>query len=149
MTQNEQKDKPSAVDRFQLFRQNRRDNKTLGRPLPSQSRSERFLRRLGRILAETFSVILTISMIWLASLSILMNRASVDLAFFKPHYEQWFSSAFNGREADIESYQAKWLQDRQSIEVVAKNIDITGQDGAVQHVKMVRGEFVVGSNILT
>lgn len=149
MTQNKQQDKLSVRDRLRLFWLSRAKENAVDTAKHPQILAESYFRRMGRIFAEVFSVILTITMIWLASLSILMNRKSVDLAFFKPHYEQWFSSAFNGREANIESYQAKWLQSRRSVEIIVKNINITGKDGAKQHVEMVRGEFAVGENVLT
>ena len=103
----------------------------------------RSLYRLGRIVREAASVSLTLAILWLGALGVLMHRPSVDLSVFKTHYEQWFSGAFAGRTADIETYEARWIQERQTIEIRASNIVVAGEDQAEQHISEVRGQFAL------
>ena len=149
MTQNAQQDKPDIRNRAKIFFKNLRSRKKSEQDVRAVGLVKKFINRCSRIFAESFSVVLTLLLVWFGSIAILMNRDNVDLAFFKPHYEQWFSSAFNGREADIKSYTARWIDNQRSIEVVAKDVDITGKDGAMQHVELVKGVFAVGENVLT
>jgi len=101
-----------------------------------------------RLALEFGSVVLSLAIIWLAGLGILMNRPSVDLAFVKPHYEHWFSQAFDGKTTEIEDYSARWVQERRVIEVRAQGIHIRSEDGAEQIIKDIRGEFRIKDNIL-
>jgi AsmA-like C-terminal region/Protein of unknown function len=99
------------------------------------------------LVLELGSVILTLSIIWFAALGILMNRPSVNLAFAKPHYEHWFSEAFDGKTTEIESYSARWVQERRVIEVRAKGIHINSDDGASQIIENVSGQFRIQDNL--
>ena len=103
----------------------------------------------SRIFLEAMSVVLTLAIVWLGALGVLMNRQSVDLKFFKPHYENWFSNAFAGKQANIETYSAHWVQERQAIEIRAQNIKITGGEGTEQNIAEVRGEFALAPKILS
>ncbi len=102
-----------------------------------------------RIASEASSIALTMAILWLGALGVLMNRPSVDLKWFKPHYEQWFSGAFAGQTADIETYKARWIHERKTIEISAINIAITGKDGAQQDITEIRGEFALTPKLLS
>lgn len=102
-----------------------------------------------RIILEGMSVVLTLSILWLGALGVLMNRQSVDLKFFKPHYENWFSNAFAGKNADIKTYSAHWIQERQAIEIRASQIKITGQTGIQQDIGEIRGEFALAPKLFS
>ncbi len=100
-----------------------------------------------RLLMETGSVVLSLAILWLGALGVLMNRPSVDLQFVKPHYEHWFSQAFDGKTTDIETYSARWIEKTRRIEIRAKNIRIRAKDGALQTIENVRGQFQVKRNL--
>ncbi len=102
-----------------------------------------------RIILEGMSVLLTLSILWLGALGVLMNRQSVDLKFFKPHYENWFSKAFAGQQADIKGYSAHWIQERRAIEIIATQIRITGQTGIQQDIGEIRGEFALAPKLFS
>ncbi|MEE9271914.1 MAG: AsmA-like C-terminal domain-containing protein [Robiginitomaculum sp.] len=104
--------------------------------------------KTNRLFLESISALLTLVIIWLGTLGVLMNRQSVDLTVFKPHYEQWLSEAFSGRKANIESYKAHWIRERQSIELLATNIEFEGKEGTREYISSVSGEFLVGENML-
>lgn len=106
-----------------------------------KSKTPKIRSRFMRIMLEAGSVVLSLAIIWLAGLGILMTRPSVDLAFVKPHYEHWFSQAFDGKITEIDSYAARWLQERRVIEVRAKGIHIRSENGGEQTIDDVRGEF--------
>ncbi len=97
---------------------------------------------------EAGSLVLSLAVLWLGALAVLMNRPSVDLQFVKPHYESWFSQAFDGKTADIQSYSARWIQDQRLIEIRARNIRIQAHDDSVQTIEDVRGQFRIKRNIL-
>ncbi len=101
------------------------------------------------ILFEFSSVVLSLAIIWLAGLGILMNRTSVNLSFVKPHYEHWFSQAFDGKTTEIDSYSARWLKERRVIEIRAKGIRIRDKDGGKQILEGVSGEFRFRNNLLS
>ncbi len=101
-----------------------------------------------RLLLEASSVVLSLAILWLGALGVLMNSSSVDLQFVKPHYENWFSQAFDGKTADIEAYSARWIDHRRLIEIRAKNIRIRAEDGTVQTIEDVRGQFRIKNNVL-
>jgi len=101
----------------------------------------------GKAILEFGSVIITLSIVWLAALGILMNRPSVGLAFVKPHYEHWFSEAFDGKTTEIDEYSAKWIQERRVVEVHARGIHIYSEDGAFQTIEHVSGEFRIKDNL--
>ena len=100
-----------------------------------------------RVMLELGSVILTLAIVWFAALAMLMNRPSVNLAFVKPHYEHWFSQAFDGKTTEIDSYSARWVQERRVVEVHAKGIHIYSDDGASQTIEKVSGEFRIKDNL--
>jgi len=99
------------------------------------------------VLLEFAGVMLSLSIIWFAALGILMNRPSVNLAFVKPHYEHWFSEAFDGKTTKIDSYSARWVQERRVIEVRAKGIHIYSDGGASQIIENVNGQFRIQDNL--
>ncbi len=94
-----------------------------------------------KIILEFSSVIISLTIIWLAALGILMNRPSVDLTFVKPHYEHWFSEAFEGKTTKIDSYSAKWDQSRSIVQIHAQGIHINSGSGASQTIDHVIGSF--------
>ena len=102
-----------------------------------------------RFLLEASSAALTVTIMWFVALAILMGRPSVDLKIFKPHYENWFKTAFSGKSTTIEDYAARWVHSRQTIEIIAKNIVITGEDDSSQVIENVIGEFELGRNLLS
>ena len=117
-------------------------------PLNRGSGFAKALNWTSRLLMEAGSVVLSLAILWLGALGVLMNRPSVDLQFVKPHYENWFSQAFDGKITDIETYSARWINDRSLIEIRAKNIRIRAEDGTVQTIEDVRGQFRVNNNLL-
>jgi len=117
-------------------------------PLKRGSGFAKALNWTSRLLMEAGSVVLSLAILWLGALGVLMNRPSVDLQFVKPHYENWFSQAFDGKITDIETYSARWINDRSLIEIRAKNIRIRAEDGTVQTIEDVRGQFRVNNNLL-
>ncbi|PHS41548.1 MAG: hypothetical protein COA91_01880 [Robiginitomaculum sp.] len=102
---------------------------------------------IGHVLMDAGSVVLSLAILWLGALGVLMNRPSVDLQFVKPHYENWFSQAFDGTTADIETYSARWIDEQRLIEIRAKNIRVRQQGGAVQTIEDVRGRFKIKNNV--
>lgn len=142
MTQNEQQNKVGSKERLKQFLKRPRKPEMDGADAGNQNWFKRIIHWFSRMAAESISAILTVALIFLISVTNLMNRPDVDLAFFKPHYEQWFSDAFDGRSTNIEKYSARWLQDKRAAEITAKNIEITGQDDARQKIDLVKGEFV-------
>ena len=117
------------------------------KPIEETNRSQKPRSRFVRILFESFSSVLTLTLIGLVSLTVLMNRETVDLAFFKPHYEQWFSQAFEGHSTEIEDYSARWIQGNREIELTAKNIQITGENNVAETIGVVKGVFSVGTDL--
>ncbi|PHR61967.1 MAG: hypothetical protein COA43_01995 [Robiginitomaculum sp.] len=104
--------------------------------------------RVGHVLMEVSSLGLSLILVWLAILTLLMNRSSVDLNMAKPYYEQWFAKAFSGKTADIEHYTARWVEDNHTIELRADNIKIVGDDGVFQNIGEIRAEFALSENLL-
>ncbi|MBL4871400.1 MAG: hypothetical protein JKX72_10655, partial [Robiginitomaculum sp.] len=102
-----------------------------------------------RVFLEFMSVVMTLAIFWLGAIGVLMNRQSVDLKFFKPHYEHWFSGAFSGKSADIQTYKAHWIQEKRAIEIRASHIKITGQNGEFQNINEIRGEFTLAPKLLS
>jgi len=147
MTENKIENKPNPDS---IFKKVGRTVKNLfTRDLePEDAKKLSVTARTGRILLESFSVLLTLGLVFFGSLTFLLNRASVDLAFFKPHYEQWFSEAFDGRSTNIENYSAKWLEGRRAVEVTVEDVEIIGQDENAQKIEMIKGEFAFGANFL-
>ncbi|MCF6274212.1 MAG: DUF3971 domain-containing protein [Robiginitomaculum sp.] len=96
---------------------------------------------------EFASVVLSLALVWLAGLSLLMTRTSVDLEFVKPHYEHWFSQAFDGKTTEIDSYSARWIQEQGVVEILAKGVHILSADGTGQTIKDVRGKFRIKNNL--
>ncbi len=96
---------------------------------------------------EFASVVMTLALVWLAGLALLMTRTSVDLEFVKPHYEHWFSQAFDGKTTEIDSYSARWIQEQGVVEILAKGVHILSADGTGQTIKDVRGKFRIKNNL--
>ena len=126
-----------------LWRKKPKLNKGTPKANTSDNAGRPIRSRPMRILLELASVAISLPILWLAALGILMNRTSIDLAFVKPHYEHWFSQAFDGKTTDIEAYSARWIEDQRVFEIHAHNVHISGQNGDVQTIKDVRGEFQI------
>jgi hypothetical protein len=146
MNDNSQNDKQDVGQRVKTFAQNLRRRLTIKNKNPDKKKFFAW-ERLGRILLESASVILTLATVWFGAIGYLMNREQVDLAFFKPHYEQWFSGAFDGQSTNIETYEARWIDERSSLEVRVENVSIIGKDGMAQKISEIVGEFVAGEKL--
>lgn len=103
--------------------------------------------RIIRLILEVSSIVLTLCLVWLGALGFLMNREKVDLAFFKPHYEQWFSGAFDGRKTDIKTYEARWLENRHRIEIRTGDIEIEGRTGVRESISELTAELAFSPKI--
>ena len=144
-TQNKPKDKAVAEKPNAVLPTD--GNKKTGYRVPNGLR--RGLNIAGRVLLEAGSAALTLSIIWFSVLTALMTRPSIDLEIFKPHYENWFKTAFSGKTTEIETYAARWNNERQTVEITASNIVIGGSDGQSQTIGTVKGEFEFGVNLLS
>lgn len=99
--------------------------------------------RFCRYCMEGASLTLSLAVILLGMLSILMTRPSVNLNVLAPAAEDWFKGAFAGRTAEIETYTARWIQEKQAFEIRAANIDVSGLDGMHQGIAEMRAEFAL------
>lgn len=131
--------------------QNKTDNNTADDK--TQNRSAFSLSLSGVLSAATrtaldgISGLISMAILWLGILMVLMNRPSIDLTMFKPHYEKWFSTAFAGNTAQIENYSARWVPDRAEIEIRADDIIIGDESGQTESINTLRANFALPANI--
>ena len=83
-----------------------------------------------RGLAELTAVSLGLGIIWLSLLTNVMVKGEADVSFLKRNFTLWFAQAYDGQDADIETFKVQWHPERSAIGVLAENIIVTDDNDA-------------------
>lgn len=89
------------------------------------------LQKLFAFSGELFTVICALGLAWLYAVSWLLTQQSVDLSRLKPDAARWFSQAFEGNSADVQSLSLRWLPARDNVVFEIHGITVRGDDGQV------------------
>lgn len=101
-------------------------------------------QRLFVFSGELFAVTCALGLAWLYAVSWLLTQQSVDISRLKPDAARWFSQAFEGKSADVQSLSLRWLPARDSVVFEVQGITVRGQDGqAIQDFSMIKTGFAL------
>lgn len=83
-----------------------------------------------RGLAELTAVGLGIGIIWLGLITSVMAKGEADVSFLKQNFTLWFAQAYDGQDADIETFKVQWHPEREAIGFLAEGIKVSDENEA-------------------
>ncbi|MEP6343378.1 MAG: AsmA-like C-terminal domain-containing protein [Maricaulaceae bacterium] len=88
------------------------------------------LKFVLRGLAELTAVSLGFGIIWLGLITSIMAKGEADVSFLKQNFTLWFAQAYDGQDAEIETFKVQWHPERQAIGFLAEGIIVSDENQA-------------------
>jgi len=102
--------------------------------------------RLFKAAGELTAILLGGGIIWFGLLTSLMAKGEADVSFLKRNFSLWFTQAYDGQDAAIETFKVQWHAGRASVGLLAKDIQVNDDAGqALLNVKSVYVESDIES----
>lgn len=98
------------------------------------------VNRLFMAAGELTAILLGGGIIWFGLLTSLMAKGEADVSFLKRNFSLWFAQAYEGQDAEIDTFKVQWHPGRASIGLLAK--DILVKDAAGESLLTVRSIYV-------
>lgn len=93
----------------------------------------KLIKRVGyrffRLFGEFTAIALGLAFFWVCAINILLAQKTLDISFLKPNAALWFSSAFEGKTADIGDLNLEWHARDNTITFQATNIIVKDAAG--------------------
>lgn len=83
------------------------------------------------LLGEVTAIVLGAAVVWMAAINILLAKRTVDVSFLHADAARWFSSAFDGKAADIGKMTLQWEAADNTVVFRAADIAVRDTEGAV------------------
>jgi len=108
--------------------------------------AKRLAKKLFAYSGDAFAAICGLVIAWLYAVSWLLTQQSVDVSRFKPDVERWFSQAFDGNNADIDTLSLRWLPASDSVVFEVQDITVRGDNSQlIQNFDTIKTAFPLGT----